>query len=100
MPDALGQEAYFDKPFDVGFTVAGFEFGLLPDGQAGSTGPQSLWGMEEIDSAYARLLQLRLTQLDQATGVDGNIKVAAVHNPYGNHLGSIENPHFDAGAVC
>jgi hypothetical protein len=29
----------------------------------------------------------------------GGIKVAAVQDPFGNRLGIIENPHFDASAV-
>ena len=27
----LGQEPYFDQPFYVGYEVAGYELGLLPD---------------------------------------------------------------------
>src|SRR5262245_32458708 len=29
--DVLGVEPYFDQPFYVGFDVAGYELGLLPD---------------------------------------------------------------------
>jgi len=30
--DVLGVAPYFDQPFYVGFTVGGFELGLIPDG--------------------------------------------------------------------
>ncbi|MGV8990062.1 MAG: VOC family protein [Thiobacillus sp.] len=39
---ALGQPPYFDEPFYVGFAVGGFELGLLPNAQPGTTGPQPL----------------------------------------------------------
>ncbi len=95
----LGQAPYFDEPFYVGFSVGGFELGLLPDAQPGSAGPQPLWGVANIDSAYARLLELGATALEPVTEVGGGIKVAAVTDPFGNRLGIIENPHFNAGAV-
>lgn len=38
----LEQAPYFDEPFYVDFTVGGFELGLLPNAQPGTTGPQSL----------------------------------------------------------
>src|SRR5882672_3751424 len=31
----LDHEPYFDEPFYVGFSVGGFELGLVPDGQPG-----------------------------------------------------------------
>ena len=83
----------------VGFAVGGFELGLLPNAQPGTAGPQPLWGVADISSAYARLLTLGATELEPVTEVGGGIKVAAVQDPFGNRLGIIENPHFDASAV-
>lgn len=95
----LGLEPYFDQPFYVGFTVGGFELGLVPDGKPGVAGPQPLWGVSSADAAFARLIELGATALDPVTEVGEGIRVAAVVDPFGNRLGIIENPHFDPAAV-
>lgn len=95
----LGQAPYFDEPFYVGFAVGGFELGLLPDALPGVTGAQALWGVAEIEAAYARLLALGASGLEPVTEVGGGIKVAAVQDPFGNRLGIIQNPHFDVQQV-
>ena len=97
--DVLGVAPYFDQPFYVGFSVGGFELGLIPDGTAGIHGAQSLWGVANAESALARLLALGATALEPVTDVGDSIKVAAVIDPVGNRLGVIENPHFDVAAV-
>ena len=97
--EVLGQVPYFDEPFYVGFSVGGFELGLLPNAQPGTSGPQPLWGVAHIESAYARLLELGATMLEPIADVGGGIKVAALQDPFGNRLGIIENPHFNANAV-
>ena len=48
----LGLQPYFDEPFYVGFNVGGFELGLIPDGQAGTAGPQPLWGVSSADASF------------------------------------------------
>ena len=95
----LGQAPYFDQPFYVGFSVGGFELGLLPDGQPGAEGPRPLWGVADIASAFARLLELGAIELEPVTDVGDGIKVAGVRDPFGNRFGLIENPHFDTQAV-
>lgn len=98
----LEMQPYFDQPFYVGFAVGGFELGLIPSGpssQPGVNGPQPLWGVAKAADAFARLLQLGATALEPVTDVGGGILVAAVLDPFGNRLGLIENPHFNAAAV-
>jgi catechol 2,3-dioxygenase-like lactoylglutathione lyase family enzyme len=97
--EMLGQPPYFDQPFYVGFSVGGFELGLLPDGQPGTAGPQPLWGVADIGAAFARLLALGASELEPVAEVGEGIKVAAVRDPFGNRFGLIENPHFDVKAV-
>jgi predicted enzyme related to lactoylglutathione lyase len=97
--EVLGQAPYFDEPFYVGFSVGGFELGLLPGAQPGTAGPQPLWGVASIESAYARLLELGASALEPVAEVGEGIKVAAVQDPFGNRLGIIENPHFNASSV-
>ena len=95
----LALQPYFDEPFYVGFNVGGFELGLIPDGQTGSSGPQPLWGVVDASQAYARLLELGATPLDPVTDVGGGIKAGAVTDPFGNRFGIIENPNFDPASV-
>lgn len=95
----LGTPPYFDQPFYVGFSVGGFELGLLPDGTPGTHGPQPLWGVANIEEAWQRLLDLGAQPLEPANDVGDGIKVAAVKDPFGNRLGLIENPHFKLADV-
>ncbi len=97
--EVLGVSPYFNEPFYVGFSVGGFELGLIPDGVPGTAGPQPLWGVADIASAHARLITLGAAPLDPVTDVGGDIRVAAVVDPFGNRLGLIENPNFVASAV-
>jgi predicted enzyme related to lactoylglutathione lyase len=97
--EVLGTAPYFDQPFYVGFSVGGFELGLVPDGTPGTAGPQPLWGVADLDSVHARLLALGAAPLDPIMEVGQGIKVAAVTDPFGNRLGLIQNPNFDAKKV-
>ena len=90
----LDQGPYFDEVFYVGFAVGGFELGLMPDGEAGVTGPQPLWGVEDVAVELARLVSLGGELLEPVTDVGEGIRVAAIKDPFGNRLGLIENPHF------
>ncbi len=94
----LGQP-YFDEPLYAGFAVGGFELGLLPGATPGTSGPQALWGVAFIETAYARLLEFGALELEPVTAIGGGIKVAAVQDPFGNRLGIIENPDFSSSAV-
>lgn len=95
----LGVKPYFDQPFYVGFSVGGFELGLLPDGAPGVAGPQPLWGVASAEAAFERLLELGATSLEPVQDVGEGIKVAAVCDPFGNRLGIIENPLFKPSEV-
>ncbi|MGH8254440.1 MAG: VOC family protein [Steroidobacteraceae bacterium] len=97
--ELLGQAPYFDEPFYVGFSVGGFELGLLPDAEPGTSGPQALWGVADIDTVHTRLLAMGATMLEPITDVGGGIRVAAVRDPCGNRLGIIQNPGFDSAKV-
>lgn len=89
----LGETAYFDEPFYVGFNVGGYELGLVPLEEK-APGSTTYWGVPNADTAYARLLELGATAHEPVTEVGGGIKVAAVLDPSGNVVGVIENPHF------
>ena len=97
--ELLGKAPYFDEAFYVGFEVGGFELGLVPDATPGTAGPQPLWGVADANAALARLIALGATPLEAVTEVGEGIKVAAVIDPFGNRLGIIENPLFDAAKL-
>lgn len=95
----LGVKPYFDEPFYVGFSVGGFELGLVPDGTPGTSGPQVLWGVASATAEFERLLSIGATMIDPVKDVGDGILVAAVRDPFGNRLGIIENPHFKLAEV-
>jgi len=94
---AFGVDPYFDEPFYVGFNIAGYELGLLPDDQPASlktTNIYSYWGVEDIQGEYKRLLEHGAKSLEEPTNVGGELMVAAVIDPWGNAIGMIYNPYF------
>jgi predicted enzyme related to lactoylglutathione lyase len=90
----LERQPYFDQPFYVGFSVGGFELGLIPDGEPGLAGVQIYWGVPDAASELARLTQLGAAIHEDVKDVGGGIKVASVRDPFGNLFGILENPHF------
>ena len=94
-----GVAPYFDQPFYVGFNVGGFELGLHPEGEPGPGGVVAYWGTPDIAAEVARVVALGATVVQDVQDVGGGIRVATIADPFGNHIGLIENPHFDVKAV-
>ncbi|NQV80679.1 MAG: VOC family protein [Alphaproteobacteria bacterium] len=94
--EVLGAPPYFDEPFYVGFSVAGFELGLMPGETeiAEHPGVQCYWGVADAPAEHARLLSLGGAALEEPHDVGEGIVVAAVRDPFGNPFGVICNPHF------
>jgi predicted enzyme related to lactoylglutathione lyase len=92
----LGREPHFDQPSYVGYSVGGFELGLIPDGAPSELGVQAYWGVPDADAEIVRLTKLGALLHEPVKDVGGGIKVAAVLDPFGNTFRIIENPHFDA----
>jgi predicted enzyme related to lactoylglutathione lyase len=93
----LGLQPYFDQPFYVGFNVGGYELGLVPDAGAGpkrTPAGIAYWGVEDAQIAYKRLIDLGATGQDPIQDVGDGILIGAVHDPFGNTLGVIQNPKF------
>src|SRR5262245_54996930 len=90
----LGQRPYFDQPFYVGYSVGGFELGLIPDGTPGSQGGVAYWGVPDASAAVQRLEGLGAIVREPVQDVGEGIRVAVVTDPFGNSFGIIENPHF------
>lgn len=97
--DVLGVAPYFDEPFYVGFNVGGFELGLMPTEDESAIGPGGAtvyWGVDDADAALARLLEKGATAHEPVQDVGGGIRLGTALDPFGNVLGVIDNPHFEA----
>ena len=88
---ATGIHPYFDEPFYVGFDINGFELGLDPNA-SGGPGNQtvSYWAVDNTMAASERLVSIGGTLIQPKTNVGGEIFVAIVADPFGNHIGLIE----------
>ena len=95
----LGSDPYFDDPCYVGFSVGGFELGLIPDGEPGTGGVQVCWGVPDAAAEVVRLEGLGAEVHEPMKDVGGGIKVASVRDPFGNLFSVIENPHFKRDEV-
>jgi len=100
--EVLGTKPYFDEPFYVGFNVAGYELGLQPKERISdvpSSAVTPYWGVEDVESAYQRLLSLGATSVEAPVNVGGPLVVASVSDPWGNVFGIIFNPEFTPDKV-
>lgn len=98
--ETFGVAPYFDEPYYVGFQVGGFELGLDPDtsdAAPGAGGSTAYWGVSDISATIAALDARGVTIVSPILDVGGDIRVATVADPFGNHIGVIENPHFQGG---
>jgi predicted enzyme related to lactoylglutathione lyase len=92
----LGVGPYFDEPFYVGYEVAGYELGLLPDGDP-SDGALVYWGVADVAAAVDAAVAQGATVHAPATEVGSGIVTATVRTPLATIVGFIFNPHFVTG---
>ena len=95
--DVLGQAPYFDEPFYVGFSVGGFELGLVPEEDGAAAGPGGVvvyWGVADVDAALGDVLGKGAREREPVQDVGEGIRLVTVSDPFGNVFGMIENPHF------
>jgi predicted enzyme related to lactoylglutathione lyase len=88
---ATGINPYFDEPFYVGFDINGFELGLDPNA-GGGPGNQSVsyWAVEDTETVSKKLVSIGGALVQPRTNVGGDIFIAIVADPFGNHIGLIE----------
>ena len=91
----LGFGPYFDQPFYVGYEVAGYELGLLPDGDPGD-GALVYWGVDDVEAAMQEALAAGASVHAAAIEVGDGIVTGTVRSPSGSIVGLIYNPHFKA----
>ncbi|MGI8627674.1 MAG: VOC family protein [Geodermatophilaceae bacterium] len=90
----LGVEPYFDESFYVGYNVAGYELGLLPD-DAPADGALTYWGVDDVAEAVQTSSAAGAVEHTPISEVGGGIVTATVRTPQGAVLGLIFNPHFN-----
>lgn len=90
---SLGTAPYFDQPFYVGYNVAGYELGLLPDANA-TEGALVYWGVEDVAAAVQEVLRSGAVEHTPISDVGDGIVTATVRTPAGTIVGFIHNPHF------
>lgn len=91
---AFSTEPYFDEPYYVGFNIAGYELGLMPDESTAGDSVVTYWGVEDVEQEYNKFIPLGATVHEAPQNVGGEIVAAAVKDPWGNVIGLIYNPHF------
>lgn len=94
---AFEMEPYFDEPFYVGFSIRGYELGLMPEENPALEKGETVvpyWGVDDIKETYERFLGLGATTNEEPQNVGGDIMVATVRDPWGNIIGIIYNPEF------
>ena len=88
----LGIEPYFDQPFYVGYNIAGYELGLLPEGPP--DGALTYWSVDDVATAVREAVALGATEHTPVADVGDGSVTATVRTPHGAILGLIFNPHF------
>ena len=91
-----GIEPYFVEPFYVGFAVAGYELGLLPDADP-ADGALTYWGTDDVPAAVAAAVAAGCAVHVPAAEVGEGIVTATVRHADGTVIGFIHNPHSAAG---
>jgi uncharacterized protein YndB with AHSA1/START domain/predicted enzyme related to lactoylglutathione lyase len=81
----LGHSPTLEEAASTVFDVEGFG------------GARAYWGVEDVDAAVGRGVELGAVVLQPPTDLGGGVIVAAVRDPAGNALGFTYNPDFRAG---
>jgi len=94
---------YFNEPFYVGFNIAGYELGLLPDEDADTSSKSgnviTYWGVADIESEFKRFTDLGAEPNETPENVGGDIITASLKDPWNNVIGLIYNPEFSLDKV-
>src|SRR5262245_44378346 len=89
----LGAEPTTDTPYYVGFSIAGQDIGLDPNGHRnGQTGPLAYYHVDDIAGRLKTRLDGRATVRQEPTDVGGGKLIATVTDADGNPIRLIQNP--------
>ncbi|GAA2563687.1 VOC family protein [Winogradskya consettensis] len=100
--EVLGVQPYFDRlPAYTEFRIGDYqhELGILnrryaPHDTTGPGGVITYWAVDDLNAAYARLLQLGATEHEKPTERGPGFVTASVLDPFGNILGIMANQHY------
>lgn len=87
--DLLDKDPVFDAPFAVIFSIGDVQLVLAPHAgpmTKNDGGAIAYWGVDDVDVAYKRLIQLGATRHSEINSVFGT-RMASVADPFGNVLG-------------
>lgn len=96
-------QPYFDEPFYVGFSIGGYELGLMPEEEPTSAKVDTVltyWGVKDIQQKYLSLLEAGAIKHEEPHNVGGELMVATAKDPWGNIIGLIYNPYFKLPATA
>lgn len=88
---------YFNESYYVGFNIAGYELGLMPEEHPTTKKTESVisyWGVEDIQKEYQRIIDLGAIENEKPFNVGGELMTATLKDPWGNVIGLIYNPEF------
>ena len=91
--NAFGIKPYFDEVFYVGFSIGGYELGLLPEDNPSkdkAEGVIAYWGVEDIHAIFTKLIDGGAILHEEPHNVGGELMVASVKDPWGNVIGIID----------
>jgi predicted enzyme related to lactoylglutathione lyase len=90
--ELLGVKPYADEPYYVGFSAAGQEIGLDPNGHSqGMTGPVGYWHVDDINKSLQALLDAGAEAQQAVKDVGGGKLIASVKDADGNVIGLIQS---------
>lgn len=93
-------EPYFEESFYIGYNIGGYELGLQPEDPVAKQKGESViayWGVDNVEKEVNRLRELGAIDHEKPMNVGGDVWVASVEDPWGNIIGLIYNPDFQAG---
>jgi predicted enzyme related to lactoylglutathione lyase len=88
----LGEPA-MDQPYYVGWSVAGQQIGLDPNGHnKGMNGPTVYWHVADVKATLAELVEAGAVPAQEVRDVGGGKLVATVTDSDGNTIGILQEP--------
>jgi len=105
--DLFGTDPYFRRPEEGRTAYAEWRIGDLetevgiidaawaPYPVGSASGAALHWAVDDVEAAYARLLDLGATTVQGPTPRGEGFVTASVCDPFGNVLGVMTNPHYD-----
>lgn len=101
--ELLSQKPYFERPGYAEFRIGDLEteVGIIDRNYAphmtfpdGASGTVLYWHVDDLDAAYARVIAMGATVLQEPEDRGHGFVTATVVDPFGNILGLMYNPHY------